>query len=83
MTRAELERLLRAAGKTHQEIAELFAEHDHVTGCLDRKCCPQCGAPLTRTLDTRQDGDTFGYGLWFNYRCTGCGYMVDRAEEAN
>lgn len=65
-----------------ETVIREFIEEDRATNAkLDQRICPRCGEALTRKLDPRQVGAhvTPG-GLWYNYRCGGCRYMLDRVE---
>lgn len=72
---------LLVGGAPAEEADAMVAEMKTADAKIDVLTCPKCGAPLTRTLDSRQHGPTKVVGKWFNYRCTTpCCWFGDRCE---
>lgn len=73
----------RPEGVTEKEWQQFLAEIERNDESLRNLICPDCGCPITKTLDRRQAGVALVQGTWFNYRCTnpkGCGFFVDQCE---
>lgn len=56
------------------------ADSVRVDRALVKLGCPVCGGPIGKTLDPRQAGPSSNNGVWYNYRCAGCRYAIDKAE---
>lgn len=61
-------------------IAKACADLRRELMALANGLCPQCGKNIERKLDPRQAGPTEFGGIWFNYRCSACGFFTDVAE---
>jgi len=68
---------LMEAGLSEQKANKVIAAEKTIKECLDKSICPKCGETLSVKKDPRQAGPSYKTGTWYNYRCSGCGYMVD------
>ncbi len=71
------------AGLTDDQIETEINRMKDEDKCLKLGVCPSCRKEgrLTRKLDSRQVGAKPIGTVWYKYRC-GCGFMLDKAEEA-
>lgn len=102
MKRAEFERrqalwadFVRSRGFAEEDIQEGLARDQRDFDALEKGLCPECGAPVRRTISPHQHGvvsPELGPGGWVSYRCSTqppigqsrpkgtCEYMLDQWE---
>lgn len=83
MSRDERKAQLIKHGLSSEAADEYLNYWDKHDAQLSRLECPKCGGKLTKKLDPRQAGIRPGGTTWFNYRCSSCKYLCDKAEAEN
>lgn len=67
-------------GATREEADLAIAEARKLDEALDSMICPECKAPVTRTLDGNQAGPSLVQGAWYKYTCAACLFFMCRVE---
>ncbi len=64
---------------THdEELREALEEGKANTALLRAGTCPQCGQSIESSPDENsQRGYSSVSGVWWNYKCSHCGYVCD------
>ena len=67
--------------KSEELAAEIQKWSDDIDAHLKKGECPQCQKPIIGMIDLRQAGVTSVKGVWKNYRCGYCNYVIDVVDK--